>query len=305
MNLAITQAPSSGILGGPFKKEFVLTKDGIDYRISVEQMAARKIEITSDNACDVKSILGIYYRLVSLMMLFDGEFYPIIEAMDGEIDITHSMQKRELASYHSADFMCGTGNTLINPLEVLSAELVNAWEILEAELDMVHKMFLYCVSSVKMPVDMKCAFLTETYIGLAELVASRNTDFVLPHVGQKESKLKKYLGAVIEYYGKEIFRVEHKIGIDVFCGVLKESRNRIAHIKAKQGKLFLNGAESVLYLCKLSTFYRVILLNMLEIPSASYESDLKKRIDTLNQWNGVLDNFIKRLQDSAKIKAST
>lgn len=64
-------------------------------------------------------------------------------------------------------------------------------------------------------------------------------------------------------------------GIETFSAALKESRNRIAHIKAKQGKLFLDGKESVLYLCKLSMLYRIILFDLLEIPpNTMFESGL-------------------------------
>ena len=297
MNLTIIQAPDNGILGGPFQKEFIVTDGGIDYTVSVEQMGVCKIEILSDAPCDTKSVLSIYYRMVSLLMLFDGEFYSIIEAREDGVDITASMRKRELASYKSADFMRGAENALLNPFQPLSARLLDTWHILENDLDMVHKMFLYCVSSVEMPVDMKCAFLIETFIGLAELIASQRADFILPAVKKKESKLKKYLIAVIGRYGEEIFEAEQQCGIETLCGVFKESRNRIAHIKAKQGKLFLDGAESVLYLCKLSILYRIVLLDLLGIPHKLYESNVKNRVEVLNQWNGVLDNFIERLKE--------
>lgn len=297
MNLVITQAPLNGILGGPFRKEFALSNNGIGYTISVVQEVVRKIEIFSDKADNASDILGIYYRIITLLMLFDGQFYPVIEAIEDGIDITHSMKKRELASYKSADFMLGSGNTLLDPFQLLSANLVNAREDLETELDLVHKMFLYCVSAVKMPVDMKCAFLIETYIGLAELIASRKADFILPDVGKRESKLKKYLIEVIGRCGQEIFETEQKVGIEAFSAVLKESRNRIAHIKAKQGKLFLDGKESVLYLCKLSMLYRMILFDLLEIPPKLYESNVKRRVETLDQWNGVLHDFMERLKE--------
>ena len=294
LNLIITQAPSNGILGGPFSKKLVLTNDGIDYAVSIEQMGVRTIEISSTKAHSAKDVLSIYYRIVTLLMLFDGKFYPIIEAADDVGDITVSMQERELASYKSADFMLGTGNALLNPFPLLSAQLIDVWNLLENNLDMVHKMFLYCVSNVEMPVDMKCAFLIETYIGLAELIASKKADFILPAIKSGESKLQKYLTAVIGCYGNDIFESERKLGLELFSGILKESRNRIAHIKEKRGKLFLNGAESVLYLCKLSMLYRIVLLDLLGIPSEQYESNVKKRVESLNNWNGVLDAFLVR-----------
>jgi len=294
--LVIIQAPLNGILGGPLRKDFLLAKSGINYAIHIEQMGVRKIEILSDGDHDVESTLGMYYRIITLLMLFDGEFYPVIEAMENGIDITDSMRKRALASYESADFMLGAGNALVDPFKLLSSQLINAWGLLEDELDLVHKIFLYCASSVKMPVDMKCAFLTEAYIGLAELIASKKADFVLPKVRNGGSKLKEYLKAVIKYYGAEVFEPEQELGIELFTNILRENRNRIAHIKTKQGTLILNGAESVLYLCKLSMLYRIVLFDLLEIPPELYESSAKERVKVLNQWNGILDRFIERIK---------
>lgn len=93
---------------------------------------------------------------------------------------------------------------------MLSAELLKRWIDLREELDLIHKMMLYCVSNVQMPVDMKCAFMTEVFIGLSELVNERKIDFLLPIIHKGESKLKKYLTAIIEYYGQDIFHKECK-----------------------------------------------------------------------------------------------
>ena len=58
LNLVITQAPLNGILGGPFRKEFALSNNGIGYTISVVQEVVRKIEIFSDKADNASDILG-------------------------------------------------------------------------------------------------------------------------------------------------------------------------------------------------------------------------------------------------------
>ena len=44
------------------------------------------------------------------------------------------------------------------------------WYDIKTELDLNFKMLLYCVSSVEMPKDMQCAFITEAFIGIYELV---------------------------------------------------------------------------------------------------------------------------------------
>ena len=60
--------------------------------------------------------------------------------------------------------------------------------------------------------------------------------------------------------------------------------NDIAHIKSKQNRKFLNGDESVLYLHKLSLMYRIILLDLLDIPLNRYKERLSNRIETINCW---------------------
>lgn len=63
-----------------------------------------------------------------------------------------------------------------------------------------------------------------------------------------------------------------------------ERRNRIAHIKSKQNRKFLNGDESVLYLHKFSLMYRIILLDLLDIPLNRYKERLSNCIETINCW---------------------
>lgn len=86
------------------------------------------------------------------------------------------------------------------------------------------------------------------------------------------------------HYGQEIFRGEYQKDLEGFVQILVNSRNRIAHIKSKQNRKFLNGDESVLYLHKLSLMYRIILLDLLDIPLNRYKERLSNRIETINCW---------------------
>lgn len=84
--------------------------------------------------------------------------------------------------------------------------------------------------------------------------------------------------------GKKFFRGEYQKDLEGFVQILVNSRNRIAHIKSKQNRKFLNGDESVLYLHKLSLMYRIILLDLLDIPLNRYKERLSNRIETINCW---------------------
>ena len=227
----------------------------------------------------------LYFDLKRLIMLMDGQFYPITSVTQDGVEITTSIQKKLLPNYFSADFMIGENNRLINFDEVLSETLFSNWCLIQEELDIVHNTALYCLSRVEMPVDMKCAFLIEAFIGVGEIIQSKKSEFVLP---KRKSREKSQLGLdlkyIISHYGQEIFRGEYQKDLEGFVQILVNSRNRIAHIKSKQNRKFLNGDESVLYLHKLSLMYRIILLDLLDIPLNRYKERLSNRIETINCW---------------------
>ncbi len=175
MNLSITQQPTNGILGGPKHKGFAVSVNNTAYNISIDQQCQREVSISSP-AGKYEDATSIYYSLVTLLMLFDGHFYPVVNAYDGT-DITESWNKRALPSYSSADFMLGTGNKLIEFDQILDAQLLQNWCALKKELDLVHNMVLYCLSSVEMPKDMQVAFMTEAFKGVCELIHVRNPNF--------------------------------------------------------------------------------------------------------------------------------
>ena len=297
MKLFLRQAPENGWLGGPKEKQFSFSYKNINYEITVEQCAERQITILSPEIITSENLLDIFYSLDTLLMLFDGQFYSVNGVFENNVDVTHSFQSRTLASYKSADFMIGADNILIDYENVLSAVFLRRWIALRDELDLIHKMMLYCVSSVQMPVDMKCAFMTESFLGLSELVNEKKKDFILPSIQKGDSKLKKYLTVIIEYYGQDIFRKECEKNKEQFAKILTDSRNRIAHIKSKQERRYLNGKESVLYLRKLSLLYRVVLFDLLEVPEEFYNSKLQRSTDTLNQHHGIVSSFLEKLNN--------
>ena len=88
MNLSITQQPINGILGGPKHKDFAVSVNNIAFNISIDQQCQRELSISS-SAGKYEDMISIYYSLVTLLMLFDGHFYPVVKAQDGT-DITES-----------------------------------------------------------------------------------------------------------------------------------------------------------------------------------------------------------------------
>lgn len=280
MNLSITQQPINGILGGPKHKDFAVSVNNIAFNISIDQQCQRELSISS-SAGKYEDMISIYYSLVTLLMLFDGHFYPVVKAQDGT-DITESWNKRALPSYSSADFMLDLGNKLIEFDAVLDAQLFQNWCVLKKELDLVHNMILYCLSSVEMPKDMQVAFMTEAFKGVCELIHVRNPNFALPLNSKDKLELKPAFLAVVDKYGFDIFKEELSQNKDGFAQVLVNSRNRIAHIKSLQNKRVLDGDESVMYLMKLSLLYRIVLFDLLGISKRVYGVALSLRVQTIN-----------------------
>ncbi len=294
MELTIIQRPKNGFLGGPKRKSFSVCHNSVNYKITINQEGLRRITITSSSTGAIEELFEIYYSLETLLMLFDGQFYPVVKTFGDDEEITHRWKGQTLPCYHSADFMRDTGNILISFNAVLETQLFQNWLNLREELDLIHKMALYCLSSVGIPKDMQCAFMTETFEGLSELIHEKKPDFILPKVKGRESKLQKYLLTIIPHFGTLIFNKEIQHNLKAFTQILVNSRNRIAHIKSKQDRIYLNSADNVMYLMKLSLLYRVILFDLLGISDALYKDKLSLRVQAIDNHE-VTQKFLMQL----------
>lgn len=298
MKLTITQKPKDGFLCGPKSKSFSICHNTADYEININQCDGQRTTIVSSESGTYVDTLDIYYSLESLLMLFDGQFYPVVSALDGDTEITQSWKQRALPSYISADFMIGSGNSLINFEAVLNAELFQKWHTLKEELDLIHKMVLYCLSNVQMPKDMQCAFMVEAFEGLAYLVTQRKPEIIFPKANSSDSQLRLNLLTFINQFGSAIFEKETQRDIDKLTQIFVDSRNRIAHIKSKQTRVYLDGGESVIYLMKLSLLYRVVLFSLLGIAESCYQDKLGSYVQSINEHK-VTRKFLEKLEEQA------
>ena len=102
--------------------------------------------------------------------------------------------------------------------------------------------------------------------------------------------------SVIDRYGLDIFSNEIQTDRDKFSSILVNSRNRIAHIKSKQGRAYLDGKESVEMIRKLFALYRVILFNLLGISRSLYDSYLKSYVSSIDN-ELTMNEFLSKLSD--------
>lgn len=293
MLLRVIQKPTNGFLGGPKNNNFTLHDKGINFNIEIQQNITRIICIDSSDATNYKDYLDVFYTLETLLMICDGHFIPTINAFEDDIEITDSWNKRRSPNYSSADFMLGAGNKLIDYSEIINEKMFKKWYDLKTELDLNFKMLLYCVSSVEMPKDMQCAFMTEAFLGIYELVIKKYPAIKTPPIPRGESKLKYYLIALFEKFGTVILGKELAINKNSFAQILVNSRNRIAHISSKQDRVYLSGEECVMYLKKLSLLYRIIIFDHLEISEDLYKDKLSSAITSIDNHKSMSEFFDK------------
>ena len=136
----------AGILTGIFEKRVGNINNPYTY------LAQIKSTFSYYPGASIYDLHHLYFDLKRLIMLMDGQFYPITSVTQDGVEITTSIQKKLLPNYFSADFMIGENNRLINFDEVLSETLFSNWCLIQEELDIVHNTALYCLSRVEMPV---------------------------------------------------------------------------------------------------------------------------------------------------------
>lgn len=176
---------------------------------------------------------------------------------------------------------------LVDWWDVLTPELFICWCHLLDELDIANQVYLYVLSDNGMPVDLLLAFLVELAEPLVEIVNEELSLFPSLCPSERGTSLKQCLNALINTYGRLIFKREMRDGYDDFLKKLVASRVRIMHIKIiqKKGNMsFYDGKSSIFYIRKLSLLYRVILLELLKCPEASFEGRLEEAIRKLDEW---------------------
>lgn len=301
-NVAGTYRNDNIILGGPHVIEFKTSDNR--FSITIEQFGYRKITIKALEDISIFELYGELSKIERLLMIFDGQFINLesldfTDSSDTEENTLKSssinLMNQRLTYFKSADMVSYKSDKLLEFDEVLNAEVYEKWKQLLEELDIAHQIYLYAMGDTKMPVDVKCAFLTELAEPLVEVLKVYTELFSDLNPGERGTNLRKCLEALIEEYGIDIFEKEIKTNKDKFLSVMIDSRVRIMHIKRNRKNLYFNGNESVLYILKLSLLYRKILLDIIGVEKQIYTDKLQKCVSRLNGWNDTLDKLLLKL----------
>lgn len=299
--IEINQFIKNGILGSKEDISVPFNFENSEYTIKISQFGFRTITISANKQQELDSFLSIFYLLEKLLMLMEGEFLEVKEykIISDEIETskqTKDLFKNRLSLYESADFTRGLHSKFVEYDSILSEKILLSWIKILDELDILHTVVLYSMADTKLPLDIKCAFFIESSESLSELL-EKQTDFKIEKDRGKKT-LKNRLKAIIDMYGQEIFADELHTNEDKFLEVLVNSRNRIAHIKSNQKKVYLKGEEYLLYTIKFSYLYRHILLELLGIDYELYKDKIIKSVVSSNNiGDNVHSNFIKKLEE--------
>lgn len=303
IEIKVKQAIKNGWLGGPYKYGFTIDYKSKNYSVSIVQGGCRWIYIHVNGSSTLAEVLDLFNSVEQIMMLVEGTFIPVVEAFVIEeseekcCDIYPGLIESRLDYYASASYMRRNYSKLVDSHLVINSNLINKWDKLKMELDINYSMAMYTMSDVAFPVECKCAFLIEAFLTLAELVKKTNDTFILPRVKRSESMLGKYIEAIILEFGMDIFKGEITTNSDKFIEILINSRNRIGHIKSRQGREYLDAQESLLYLVKLSYLYRIVILNLLDVDYMIYKVKLIDSVSVLNNWGSIYSSFVSKLRN--------
>lgn len=232
-------------------------------------------------------------------MIFDGEFYPITEITTSEnvtIPNWKELLENRISAYNTSPTFQGDHSSLLLSFAHINNEMVEKWCQLDDELGIVHQTYLYSLSDSGFPVDGKVAFMIECFEPLSELISTHNPFSPNLWDDKKQPSLRRCIDTVISHYGMDIFEKEYNTNKDYFLSSLVNSRVKIMHIKRNRPKNCLTGAESVLYMWKLSLLYRRIILELLQVDYSQYSGKLKETVNRYNLWSpdgkNVLDIFL-------------
>lgn len=268
--------------------------------IKIEEIGIRIITLSCDTEMPVTELYSLLLQLERLLQIFDGAFVPlediIIIGRESENSyraLVTQLKMQRLRYFTSASFMTVQSDRLLKYEDVLSETLFRLWQTLLEELGVVNQMYLYATSDCGFTNDVKCAFLVELSESLIEIIGKENIKL---QKFPNEGVLKPCLRTIINNYEQILFANEIAFDIEKILSCLVHTRVNIMHIKLNQRIPKFDGKEATLYAIKMSYLYRIVVLNCLGIDGKIYEENLRKRVGSIDCWNGIQQELFQRLR---------
>ena len=107
MEFIVRECPNNGILGGPFEKTITayIGQQHSLAEISIEQFGERIITVHTVEDASIYDLHHLYFDLKRLIMLMDGQFYPITSVTQDGVEITTSITQPVLTSLCGKDII--------------------------------------------------------------------------------------------------------------------------------------------------------------------------------------------------------
>lgn len=264
------------------------------YHIIIKQKGQKRdIIILSKTEVEASNIYDVLTHLERLLMVMDGYFIRLenLSILNSKGILSDELNKyakdkfdKRLNYYFSDDFCKNVRYKLVDFESTLTSNLFKKWNDLLDRLGNVNQMFLYAISSIGLPRDIKCALLIEMSESFSHIVKFY-TSLIVHNNRYGKKTLRNYLDALINKYGKEIFEKELSSNFNDFLSILVNSRVNIMHIKIEEKNPYLNGNDSYLYSLKFYFLYRKIMLELLDVNESEYKDNLQRCISLLNSSN--------------------
>lgn len=282
----------------PFSFYYV---DEIGVTITIKEECKREVIIECETEAKGIYLYSLLTKLERLLHILDGAFVALedISFWGKEDDNSYRsllmhVKTQRLRYFVPSNIITVKNDRLIYYEEVLSGDLLHAWQILIDELDVANQMYLYSTCESGFTNDVKCAFLIELSETMLEIIGKDN---ITLHKlsSERNDDLKVCLRTIILEYGQVLFNAEIHYDLEKILKCLVNTRVNIMHIKIHQRTPKFDGPEATLYMIKMSYLYRLVIMNKLRIDENIYIERLIHRVNRLNEWNGIQNGLFQRL----------
>ncbi len=313
--------------------EAMIEKSGIEVSITIAVNKYIDTDFIFQRMLDVMRFemlfTGCFYTIDSLQ-LFDVK-EPLVDVEKKEKAIVDTM----LECYYSMDATNKCNYYFLEMKSGVYKEYYQKWIDLERKIAMPFRLYLYAISRIKYVNDIRVAYIVAFLEALSkqpEIIAKNNNPIIeqflkdaltslnncnlikdAENIASRKNLARRMqqtlcsfmnndyisekINILISSYHDGIFKKEFTSCEPVFLDMFNSTRNFIFHGATRSRGLRFNGKENTLYALKLQLFVRHLILQEIGYDVSQYRIALDNHINALNEWNGVLDHMLDRLNN--------
>lgn len=271
---------------------FSFKDKNILYNIDVKNIGNKKeITIVTDKQVIFSEMFHNLISVITFENLFDGVFYKMTSCLiNNEKEISSNL-KGKMLSFHSSTIQLN--HIAFEVSNTVYANYYKLWRVLINKIGITHNMFLYAFYSTELPADIKISLVLQSFEPLSEVLEKQRLIHIRLYQ-HKEKTFRNRLNAIINKYGKNIFKSEWSIK-NILLTRAVNTRNKVCHVISNKHECF-TGKESGLYIYKFGVLYKSILLRLLNVSVQDIE---KKEIEYIKFMDNKFSEYLlKDMKDS-------